>query len=80
MDAVLITQIKCAVLEALQEARSDDKELMSVSTFAKAIDAGRTFVYAEIKAGRLEAVRVGDTIKIPRAARQKYLAGLPKAA
>ena len=59
MHSDLSAEVKRAVREALAEIGTD-KLASSVKTFAKRIDAGPTTVYAEIKAGRLKARRLGD--------------------
>ena len=49
-----------------------------INDFAAATGIGRTKIYAEIRAGRLTAVKVGARTLIPHAAGQAWLKALPK--
>ena len=77
MQTDLSAEVKRAVREALAEIGTD-KLASSVKTFAKRIDAGPTTVYAEIKAGRLKARRLGDKMVILEPDGRAYLASLPE--
>jgi len=46
-----------------------------VSEAAKALAKGRNFIYDEVAAGRLPAIRLGRSIRIPKAAVDRLLEG-----
>jgi len=50
----------------------------SISGFCKRNDVGKTFTYGEIKAGRLEAHKVGSRTKIFPEAEERWKRALPK--
>jgi hypothetical protein len=74
----IAAEVKRAVKEALAEYDPTERRLWSVRNWAKAHDMGLTFVYAEIKAGRLKAVQVGDRMMIRDENGREYLAKLPE--
>ena len=74
----LSAEVKRAVIEALGEYALSEKRLWSVKSWAKAHDMGPTFVYAEIKAGKIKAVQVGDRMMIRDPDGRGYLASLPE--
>ncbi|MFB9427936.1 helix-turn-helix domain-containing protein [Streptoalloteichus tenebrarius] len=53
-----------------------EKLLYRVEDAARALSLGRTQVYALIRAGELESVKIGSSRRIPVSALQKFLAGL----
>jgi hypothetical protein len=50
----------------------------SISQFCRTYGVGRTFCYAELKAGRLKARKAANRTLIPRADAQAWFASLPK--
>jgi hypothetical protein len=54
-----------------------DRLAYPLNDFADAIGVGRSKLYAEIKAGRLKAKKVGSRTIITSAAAHTYLAALP---
>ncbi|OGH69636.1 MAG: hypothetical protein A2754_04250 [Candidatus Magasanikbacteria bacterium RIFCSPHIGHO2_01_FULL_47_8] len=56
-----------------------DKQFYSVSEVAKLLKISKVAVYKRIKAGKIEADRIGQLIVIPRAEIDNlFLNGLPK--
>ncbi len=53
------------------------RRAFTVEAFGAAYDVGRTFTYAEIKAGRLRAVKAGHRTLIPVDAAEAWFASLP---
>ena len=49
--------------------------VLTVEEAAKALRIGRTAAYAAVRSGDLPAVRVGRSLRIPRAALERLLAG-----
>lgn len=56
---------------------ADSREAYGIEDFAQTFSIGRTIVFAEIKAGRLKAVKLGRRTLIPVTAAREWLAGLP---
>ena len=56
-----------------------DVLLYRPSQAAEVLGVGRTTIYMLIKEGTLPAVRVGSTLKVPRAALESYVARLLEA-
>lgn len=56
-----------------------DKAALSVAEFCAAFSIGRTAVYEEMKAGRLQARKCGRRTLIPRSEAERWLASLPAA-
>jgi excisionase family DNA binding protein len=54
-----------------------DKEANSIDEFCELGNFGRSFVYSEIKAGKLKARKAGRRTLITRQDREKYFAQLP---
>jgi hypothetical protein len=79
MQSDLAAEVKRAVKDALAEYGPTEKRLWSVRSWARAHDMGPTFVYAEIKAGKLPAVQVGDRMMILDHKGREYLANLTAA-
>jgi len=52
-------------------------DALTVNEFCKSVGIGRTSVYAEIKAGRLIALKVGRRTIIPHVEAQRWLSSLP---
>ena len=50
-----------------------DQVLLRAEEVANAIGVGRATVYALIKRGELPAVRIGDSVRIPADALQKFV-------
>lgn len=50
-------------------------EAYDIKSFCKAFNVSRSFVYEEIKAGRLKVVKVGRRTLIPRAHALNWLHG-----
>lgn len=50
----------------------------SINSFCKAFCVGRTTTYAQIRAGRLKAVKCGKRTLIPKAAAAEWLALLER--
>lgn len=53
--------------------------LLRVSTVARRLDYARSTVYDLINAGRLPAVRVGNTIRVRESDLAEFIAALPQA-
>jgi excisionase family DNA binding protein len=52
-------------------------DALTVNEFCKSVGIGRTSFYAEIKAGRLIALKVGRRTIIPHVEAQRWLISLP---
>jgi excisionase family DNA binding protein len=52
---------------------------LTIADFCREYGIGRTATYAEIKAGRLSAVKCGSRTLIARAEAERWLASLPAA-
>ena len=50
--------------------------LRSINEAARLLSIGRTTLYAEIKAGRIQTCKIGKRTLIPYASLQAYVAGL----
>ena len=50
----------------------------TVSTFCRTFNVGRTFLYQEIKAGRLSACKAGSKTLILRSEAERWAQSLPK--
>ena len=57
------------------EIASSEALVYTVPKAAKALRKGRNWVYEEVAAGRLPAVRLGSSIRIPKAAIARLLEG-----
>lgn len=62
-----------------QTAANENKIAFSVENFCSAFSIGRTALYAELKAGRLKALKCGRRTLISRAEAERWLASLPAA-
>lgn len=51
---------------------------MTIDSFCRWADIGRTLTYKEIGAGRLKAVKVGNRRLIPYSEAERWLAALPR--
>ena len=78
MHIDLTTEVTRAVRDALATYGPSEKRLWSVRSWAKAHDMGGTYVYAQIKLGKLKAVQVGDRMMIRDTDGREYLANLPE--
>lgn len=56
----------------------DERDAYSVASFCRAYGVGTTFVYAEIKAGRLRAVKAGGRTLILRRDAEAWARSLPE--
>ena len=59
------------------EPTAPGKVAFSISEFATSVGVGRTFVFAEINAGRLRAVKAGARTLITADERARYVRSLP---
>lgn len=59
------------------EGPPPDKRALTVEEFMSSYGLGRTTVYVEINAGRLEARKLGRKTLIPRDSADAWLASLP---
>ena len=62
----------------MDEKSSLPRLAFSVEEFGQIIGAGRTTVFNEIKAGRLEAIKIGNLTRITREAGERYVKNLPR--
>lgn len=53
-------------------------ELLTINEFCQLTSTGKTKVYAEIAAGRLEAIKYGRCTRIKRKSMQDWIANLPE--
>lgn len=60
-----------------QDVLLDSGRLLTVRDFCQWASIGRTSVYAEMKAGRLAARKIGRRTVIPQNEAQRWLAMLP---
>ena len=60
-----------------ERQRRELQRAMRVRTFCKSYNIGRTFTYAEIKAGRLKARKAGRRTVIAQDDAEQWLSGLP---
>ena len=56
-----------------------DKRAFSIAEFCSLYDVGRTTAYSEIKAKRLQIVKVGKRTLVPADAAESWLKNLPTA-
>ena len=56
----------------------DLPELVTVDEYAAFVRQGLTKSYEDIRLGRVEAIRLGRTIRIPRRALEQLVDGRPK--
>ena len=57
----------------------DLPELCTVEEYAGVTRQGRTKAYEDVKEGRIESIRIGRTIRIPRRFIEALVYGEPKA-
>ncbi len=53
--------------------QAHEKLLLTVEEAAERLALGRTMVYAELRAGRLESVRIGAARRVPADALARYV-------
>jgi excisionase family DNA binding protein len=54
-----------------------EKRAFSIDEFCARYNVGRTTTYAEIKAGRLDVVKIGKKTLVPADAAESWLKNLP---
>ena len=68
-----------AALAAVPADSASEPGLLSIAAFAAwAGGLGRSAIYEELKAGRLEGVKVGKLTKIPMESARAWKAALPR--
>ena len=55
----------------------DDFDILTIPTACRCARCGRTFVYQEIRAGRLRAIKLGRLTRIRRRDYEEWLASMP---
>ena len=74
LDAA-VAELIAAIIEITAEAErpaSDVERLLDVPAACRAMNLGRTAVYAEIAAGRLRSIKVGRRRLVPASAIAEY--------
>ena len=71
-----MSTIQPAPGEALPSAIESEKLAYSIARLCEACDLGRTFVYEEIKAGRLKVVKAGRRTLIETPEARRWLSSL----
>jgi hypothetical protein len=62
---------------AATEPNDTDRLAYTLNEFCRAAPCSRTTAYAEIRAGRLRAKKLGSRTIIPKDVAQNFIAGLP---